>query len=91
MTLRIVTSHIHPPIPLRQFDWVAYLDGREEQTQFYGHGATEERAREDLRMNLEAWDREDLLREAFGGGWEQAREQENVEANFPLDTSPGKV
>lgn len=39
----IVTSHIYPPIPLRQFDWCAYRDGTAEDGN-YGYGATEAEA-----------------------------------------------
>jgi hypothetical protein len=44
----IITRHIYPPIPLRQFDWCAYHDG-EEETGHYGYGATEAEALEDLK------------------------------------------
>jgi len=48
---KIITSHIYPPIPLRQFDWCAWYDGREEGLQ--GWGATEEQAIADLIENTE--------------------------------------
>lgn len=44
MGLRVRTDHIYPPIPCRQFDWVAYVDP-ESHT---GHGPTEQAAIEDL-------------------------------------------
>lgn len=61
----IITSYIHPPIPVRHFDWVAYIDGLEENTKLYGHGASEQAARDDLRAQLDLYDREDLIRENF--------------------------
>lgn len=36
----IVTEYIHPPIPLRQYDWAAYEDGPECH-QTVGYGETE--------------------------------------------------
>jgi hypothetical protein len=36
---RIKTSHIFPPIPIRDFDLVAWIDGEEEGLR--GHGKTE--------------------------------------------------
>jgi hypothetical protein len=46
--LKIVTSHVYPPIPLRQFDWDAVYDGYEPGDPI-GHGATEEEAIADLK------------------------------------------
>ena len=40
----IVTSYIHPPIPLRQYDWAAYEDDTyccPECHQTVGYGETE--------------------------------------------------
>ena len=37
----IVTSYIHPPIPLRQYDWAAYEDEETECHQTVGYGETE--------------------------------------------------
>lgn len=28
--LKIKVSHVYPPVPVRQFDWCAYIDGHEE-------------------------------------------------------------
>lgn len=44
---RIVTHYINPPIPMRQFDWCAYVDG-DEESQRYGYGRTEAEAINDL-------------------------------------------
>lgn len=44
---KIITSHVYPPIPCRQFDWCAYRDGEEEQGN-YGWGHTEAAAIRDL-------------------------------------------
>jgi len=47
MTKKIITDHIHPPIPIRGHDWVAYYDGEEEG--FTGYGQTEAEAIADLK------------------------------------------
>lgn len=39
----LVTSHVYPPIPVRDYDWIAYVDGDEEAGR-YGEGATEAEA-----------------------------------------------
>lgn len=46
----IVTSHVYPPIPIRDFDWCAYFDGEEERGH-YGYGRTEAEAKQDLLDN----------------------------------------
>lgn len=48
---KVVTSHVFPPIPLRQFDWCAYFDGDEEGPQ--GWGGTEDAAIVDLLQTVE--------------------------------------
>lgn len=53
---KIITTHVCPPIPVRSFDWCAYLDGREEDGP-KGWGATEAEAIADLRENCEDWPR----------------------------------
>lgn len=55
----IVTSHINPPIPVRQFDWCAFYDGEEEAGN-YGYGATEQDAIDDFKDNFQA-DHDDRL------------------------------
>lgn len=45
--MKIVTHYVYPPIPIRCFDWVAYLEGQEESGP-YGNGRTEEEAIADL-------------------------------------------
>jgi len=47
----IKTEFVYPPIPIRQFDWRAYLDGGEESGP-YGYGVTEEAAVADLREQI---------------------------------------
>ncbi len=42
---KIVTEFVYPPIPLRQFDWVAHYDDPEGHT---GTGVTEQDAINDL-------------------------------------------
>jgi hypothetical protein len=49
----IRTSHIHPPIPIRSYDWMAWVDGREENTSLQGYGPTEEQAIAELRERIE--------------------------------------
>jgi hypothetical protein len=44
---QIVASLIYPPIPIRQFDWMACRDGYEEDGN-YGYGETKEKAIADL-------------------------------------------
>jgi len=52
MTPKIIVHYEHPPIPWRNFDWVAFRDGREEEGN-YGYGATEQEAIQDLLDNEE--------------------------------------
>ena len=47
----IVTAHEYPPIPIRQFDWRAWIDGYEESYPT-GWASTEIGAIEDLRQQL---------------------------------------
>ena len=44
----IITDYIHPPIPIRDHDWVAYYDG-EEESLIYGYGRTKDEAIKDLK------------------------------------------
>jgi len=48
----IRTSHVNPPIPTRDMDWCAWIDGREESG-MYGHGATEAAALHHLAEQME--------------------------------------
>ncbi len=50
--MTIVTEHKFPPIPDRRFDWVAYVEGEEEDGP-YGYGETEADAIEALVAQLE--------------------------------------
>ena len=45
--MQVITSHDHPPIPVRGEDWSAWIDGTEEDG-VYGYGATELAAAIDL-------------------------------------------
>jgi|GEM_PF-912464 len=47
--MKIITKHNPPPIPVRTFDWRAYVDGREDYT---GWGATSSEAVDDLLEKL---------------------------------------
>lgn len=40
----IVTNYANPPIPTRNFDWVAYFDDVGAEDSPYGYGATEREA-----------------------------------------------
>lgn len=52
---KIITSHIHPPIPIRSHDWMAYRDG-DDETGPFGYGTTEWEAVRDLMVNEEGCD-----------------------------------
>ena len=54
---RVRTSFINPPIPIRAFDWVAWIDGEEESMR-YGYGRTEQEARDELSNVLAEYDEE---------------------------------
>lgn len=43
MQKKIITTFEYPPIPVRNFDWVAQYEGQEESG-WYGHGETKEDA-----------------------------------------------
>ena len=43
----ITVNFIHPPIPIRSFDYCAYYKDEEERGE-YGYGATEQEAIDDL-------------------------------------------
>lgn len=39
--LRIVTEYVHPPIPVRDYDWCAWYDGFEEAQRAWGRTEAE--------------------------------------------------
>lgn len=47
----IVTQHVYPPIPAREWDWMAHYDGDEEGGP-RGFGYTKEAAIADLTENF---------------------------------------
>lgn len=49
---KIITSNIYPPIPVRDFDWMAYFDGDDEFGP-RGYGPTEAEAIQDLIDNYD--------------------------------------
>jgi hypothetical protein len=51
--MNIQTSFVYPPIPVRDFDWQAYVEGYEPGDAL-GHGATEEEAITDLLEKVTA-------------------------------------
>ena len=50
--LLISVDYIWPPIPTRQFDWSAVVDGHEDHGP-YGYGPTKDAAVADLMLRLE--------------------------------------
>lgn len=48
---KIVTSHVYPPIPCRDYDWSAHFDDVGADCSPYGWGRTEAEARADLLDN----------------------------------------
>ena len=50
---KIITTHVHPPIPYRGNDWSAYFDDEGAEAGRYGWGATEAEAIDDLRMQYD--------------------------------------
>ena len=53
---KIITRYVFPPIPDRQFDWMAYFDGDEPNDaggMDVGYGRTREEAISDLTTNYE--------------------------------------
>ena len=48
--MKIVTTYVCPPIPMRDFDWHATFEGLEGEG-INGFGRTEEEAIEDLQQN----------------------------------------
>ena len=51
--MKIVTHHVYPPIPMRQFDWSAVTDDYEPEHPI-GWGSTEAEAIADLKEQLES-------------------------------------
>lgn len=39
--MKIITVHVFPPIPIRYFDWHAYLDGQEGSFIQLGQGVND--------------------------------------------------
>lgn len=68
---KIITSHICPPVPSRQFDWSATEDGH-EPGDAVGYGATEDAAIADLRMQLLEAEAERDTKQAIRVGKQQA-------------------
>lgn len=53
--MRIVVTYLYPPIPCRNFDYMAYDDDTYDgdPSQIVGYGATAELAEQDLRNLME--------------------------------------
>jgi hypothetical protein len=45
----LVMKHVFPPIPIRDFDWCAYLADEVEDSSTYGWGRTPEEAAENWK------------------------------------------
>jgi len=50
---KIVVDVVYPPIPLRNFDYRAHVEGYDEETGICGWGATPEAAIADLKLQIE--------------------------------------
>jgi hypothetical protein len=50
-TRPVVTSHVFPPIPCRDFDWCAHFDDVGADCSPHGWGRTEAEAKQDLLDN----------------------------------------
>lgn len=48
---KVITHHEYPPIPSRNHDWCAYIDGEEEEGN-YGWGRTEAQAVVDMAIKM---------------------------------------
>ena len=59
----IVTTFIHPPIPVRCFDWQAYYEDEGEEAGRYGYGTTKEAAIKELKQKFD-WNE---LRNKYSG------------------------
>lgn len=51
--MKIITTHVYPPIPDRSCDWLATIDGQDPEDGIRGWGATEQEAIEDLKEQME--------------------------------------
>jgi len=45
--LKVIVKQTNSPLPVRTHDWVAYIDGQEEDGP-YGYGSTDDDAKRDL-------------------------------------------
>jgi hypothetical protein len=48
---KVVTSHVYPPIPIRDYDWSAHFDDVGADCSPHGWGRTEAEAKQDLLDN----------------------------------------
>lgn len=84
----IVTHCINPPVPTRQWDWVAYIEGEEEANGPTGSGPTEAEALRDLceqLADLEAAERERCA------AWVDARRDAFCEEHGSIDPDTGTL
>jgi hypothetical protein len=50
--LKVISAYVFPPIPVRDQDWIAYIDDLVEDSSSYGYGATEVEALRALAEEL---------------------------------------
>lgn len=48
----IKTNFDYPPIPNRNFDWSAWIEGTEDEDMLCGHGSTRDQAAADLLQQI---------------------------------------
>jgi hypothetical protein len=51
--MNIITEHVHPPIPARNYDWISYDEDTYEPGSPCGWGRTREEAIADLQTQME--------------------------------------
>ena len=51
--MNVKTFCVYPPIPIRDYDWVAWDDDKGEDSSPVGRGATEQEALNDFYAQLE--------------------------------------
>ena len=71
-TLHIITEFTYPPIPKRDWDWAAYLDGYEPGDPV-GHGASEAEAIADLKAQIDESDEEARWYDELNRGYARDR------------------
>ena len=74
--MNIRAEFVNPPIPIRNFDWMAWIDGMEDYLLF-GHGRTKASALVDLRgAVLVEFDEDEGLLDEFEKAYKAIRKDE---------------